>query len=759
VNIRSIKVIVFCCVIVGFIACSTEESTKKNNIVEFTANLSNAEVVAGSTESASGVADFSYDSDNQKLTGNVTISNSSPIAVDIHNAYAGITGAPVFSLIEQSKTTWVLAKDSQLTDQQLLDLQAGRFYVKAQFSDGLVISEIRGQILSDDIEVFSTALKPPKNQSGAGRGYAAITLDTKARSTIVYATVSEFPVNELSIGHIHDILNPTSIAMTLHSESSAIAAIIYRSEPQILSEANINQLRAGRLYINLHSGTAPNLLTELTGAFGYDENDIMVIDIGLSSAEVVASDEGVASGVGQLNIHRQTGGVSGYVQVDSDNIMVDAVHIHDAFAGLEGDIVANVAFSSSDGKHWQVTNNSFLNETQLSALSTGGYYINIHYLDGQVSRAIRGQLLPANIEVFISRLTSESSDASGFVGITLDKTSNNLTIYAQVVTPAAETITLGRLHDHFDPSVVVLDLTKAPLVQTNEVWTAQFNVEPSVVDQLESGLLDITLYSGPETQQVAAMTGSLRDHEDTVNIPVILSNGEVITGSDTSVRATANLMLERHTRVLSGELDLSVDSVAHSVQLHDAYAGSVGEVVVPFQALSNTKWKIADDLILTSQQSAALLVGRYYLNVSFTEASVSNEIRGQVLPSNIDVHLAWLAPPESTISDVWGYAALTLNRDSLQTVVHARVYTDTPEVIVSGHIHSFHDPKIPLIFLTKVASSNTNESVWTTLEGSYLSASSVDRLQEGQLYIHLHRSVNPSIVEATGNFFASQNTN
>ena len=109
----------------------------------FKADLKGSTEVPPTGSAATGSADVTVDTDTKKLSWTVTSSGLSGDAVAAHfhgPAAAGENAGPVVDI------TAAIAKGSaEIRDQQLADLQAGKWYVNIhteKFPDG----EIRGQV-------------------------------------------------------------------------------------------------------------------------------------------------------------------------------------------------------------------------------------------------------------------------------------------------------------------------------------------------------------------------------------------------------------------------------------------------------------------------------------------------------------------------------------------------------------------------------------------------------------------------------------
>jgi hypothetical protein len=112
-------------------------------VVEFKAQLSGAQEVPATDSAGTGTADVTLDTDTKKLTWKVAQQGLSgePTAAHFHGpAAAGENAGPALDISGN-----LAAGTADLTDAQIADLQAGKWYLNvhtAKFPDG----EIRGQV-------------------------------------------------------------------------------------------------------------------------------------------------------------------------------------------------------------------------------------------------------------------------------------------------------------------------------------------------------------------------------------------------------------------------------------------------------------------------------------------------------------------------------------------------------------------------------------------------------------------------------------
>ncbi|MGH8237058.1 MAG: CHRD domain-containing protein [Steroidobacteraceae bacterium] len=162
-------------------------------------------------------------------------------------------------------------------------------------------------------------------------------------------------------------------------------------------------------------------------------NNNPTIAVVLSPAETFPRPASTASGSGDLAFNLINGAVSGGVTVSG--ITATMAHIHQGFAGANGDIVVNFVQSGSDPSRWDAAAGSMLTTAQIDDLLAGGLYVNVHS-SGFPLGEIRAQIQPENIEVVFTAMTANAVvppvtiTADGVAATTIDSNAGNATVHA-----------------------------------------------------------------------------------------------------------------------------------------------------------------------------------------------------------------------------------------------------------------------------------------------------------------------------------------
>ena len=148
----------------------------------------------------------------------------------------------------------------------------------------------------------------------------------------------------------------------------------------------MDALWAGGLYVNVHSNTYQG--GEVRGQLMTD--NITTVWAQMSGMNEVPAVDSMAMGRAALTVNNTTKAVVLHAMT-SDLTDAIAAHIHQGFAGQNGDVVLGLEQDADDMAHWWAMGEFTLD--QMDALWGGGFYVNVHSTSN-ASGEIRGQLIP-----------------------------------------------------------------------------------------------------------------------------------------------------------------------------------------------------------------------------------------------------------------------------------------------------------------------------------------------------------------------------
>ena len=232
----------------GFIAsCSKTETVNPEVAVSSTlatpaelllasSTLSGANEVPAITTTATGNVVGTYDKTSKILSFSVDYAGITPTAWHIHKGAAGTAGGVIFDMGAKFSTPFAFSTPA-LSAAQETDLLAGANYVNLH-SAKAPSGEIRGQLAL----AASTAM---------GSIVGTFNNDTK----ILSVTVNYMGMMPVA-WHIHKGAAGTSGPVIFDMGSSFSNGYTYKSAA--LTTSQVDDLKAGLYYVNIHSAKAPN---------------------------------------------------------------------------------------------------------------------------------------------------------------------------------------------------------------------------------------------------------------------------------------------------------------------------------------------------------------------------------------------------------------------------------------------------------------------------------------------------------------------
>jgi hypothetical protein len=269
----------------------------------------------------------------------------------------------------------------------------------------------------------------PDPVNTAANASATLTLDRATRTLSATLAVDG---TAPTLAHIHagaagsngDVLFP----LTISGNSATLA-------PTVLTQAQLDSLDAGNLYMNVHSADHPG--GEIRGQIAHE-----VFNATLSGAQQTPPVTTTATGVGRLELDPMTRTVTG--EVDFDGVVATMAHVHSGSFGNNGDVLVPLMDHGGHG-HFVVPPNTRLTQTQVDALRAGGLYFNVHSV-ANPNGEMRGQI---GRRVFLASLDGNAgpspsgSAATGTGWVTYDPITRRIEGQLMVAGMAA---TMAHLH-------------------------------------------------------------------------------------------------------------------------------------------------------------------------------------------------------------------------------------------------------------------------------------------------------------------------
>lgn len=433
-------------------------------IVLLFTELSGAQEVPEVTTNASGVAALTLDEAASLMTLHVNTRRFDDAnASHLHSGFAGVDGPVEVGLNQDgSEPSHWLIEEQTLTAGQLAALLDGGTYVNVH-SPAHPGGEIRGQVIPDGILFAFGRLEGgqevPPIDSMAG-GTFAVTVDPDVSTLVAHANTTG--ADDAVAAHLHDGFAGVSgpIAIALAQDAGEVTRWSAVGEP--LTADQLDAIRAGRYYINVHTPANPG--GEVRGQVAPPPVEVLFTNLG--GDQEVPAVASAASGLAASTVDREAGTVTLHLNASgADN--ATASHIHDAYAGQNGPVLIGLAQDPADAGHWSVSGAQF-DADGLAAYLGGRLYVNLH-TPANPGGEIRGQIAPRDIRVLLSAMDGDQvvppvvTAASGTAATTADLASRRFVAFVNasgVDDATSAGISLGGVGEN---GAEVLPLAQTPM--------------------------------------------------------------------------------------------------------------------------------------------------------------------------------------------------------------------------------------------------------------------------------------------------------
>lgn len=341
-------------------------------------NLDEAQAAggAGTGSFASGFGRLDLNAAATELAIQIRHDVAAPIDAHVHLGAPGVSGGVVFpfpSATSPITASWAV----DTTDLQNLFL--GDLYANIH-STPFPAGEIRGQLVRESAR-FAFPLTEAEAAGGAGTGSSAtgfavceLNADQTALSVYVEHTVSS-PID----GHVH-LGAPGVSGPVQFGFSSSVSPI---SETWALGDADIENLLAGNLYINIHSTPFP--AGEIRGQLDREPTSV---SFALDEAQAAACAGTGSSAVGAATAVLKGEAQSMTIALTHDVASPIDAHVHIGAPCVSGPVLFGTGFNSP------VASVGYLATSDVIEFLRGNLYLNVHSTPFPAGE-IRGQLAEA----------------------------------------------------------------------------------------------------------------------------------------------------------------------------------------------------------------------------------------------------------------------------------------------------------------------------------------------------------------------------
>ena len=234
-----------------------------------------------------------------------------------------------------------------------------------------------------------------------------------------------------------------------------------------------------------------------------------------------------------------------------------------------------------------------------------------------------------------------------------------VTITATASASTANGLTVARVDFMLDGSTMIGSATASPYSvawdstkATNGSHTLTATVTDSMNDTGTSAPVAVTV------QNAAALSATM-------------TPSQLFPAPNSTAAGTVQVRVELETGAITARVALQRITPT-GVTLNEGFAGASGRVVFALAPRPAGEWEAPSGALLTAEQTGALLRGGLYV-IATSAAHPRGEIRAQLLPGNVKVAFAELAPTAQAATfgvAADGVAALTVDASAATVTVH-----------------------------------------------------------------------------------------
>jgi hypothetical protein len=404
---------------------------------------------------------------------------------------------------------------------------------------------------------------------------------------------------------------------------------VWEIAERAISEAQLELLKSGGMYINVHTAKFPD--GEIRGQILTD--NFVLATFPISGAQEVPAVSTEAFGDGYAVINTDNFDVH-LVAVTSGVELATMAHIHTGRIGNNGGVLVDLVQSAEHLGTWATPENTRIDEETLAVLASGGHYVNIH-TPAHPSGELRGQILTDNFVLATFELSgaqevpSVATTASGD-GYALINT-EDFSVELVALTEGVENATMAHIHTGRvgENGGVLVDLQQVTSEPGKWVTPAETVINAEILAVLASGGHYVNVHT--PAHPAGELRGQIISASDYVLFAFPLSGEQEVPAVDTNARGDGYALVRLTDFAL--ELNVLTTGVANATaaHVHTGAAGENGPVLVGLERDEEdaNRWVIPADTQLTQSIFDVLAAGGHYVNVH-TPAFPDGEIRGQI---------------------------------------------------------------------------------------------------------------------------------
>lgn len=362
---------------------------------------------------------------------------------------------------------------------------------------------------------------------------------------------------------------------------------------------------------------------------GSMDPDTVAFAVAANGMQEIPATDSTATASGTLTLDQDSGELTG--SVSAADITVDAAHLHEAFAGANGDVIITL---DVDGETISVPDSTVLTADQQAALTAGSWYLNVHSPENPAGE-IRAQLAPDGISVLqvaldgSNEVPTVTSAGTGTAYLTVNEISGATVI--NVITTGLTTPTAAHLHRGFAGSNgdVLYPLVQDTAEVGNFSSSADTVLLAAELDSFSSGGTYVNVHSDENP------AGELRGQVLPVGVSLLsatLTGEQEVPPVTTTALGMGVVTLNENDGTMTAVVTVAEAPTANAGHIHEAAVGVNGDIVIPLTQSEDDAGNFSVSAVsVTTAQINTLIAGGMYFNIHTPENS-GGEIRGQIEP-------------------------------------------------------------------------------------------------------------------------------
>jgi uncharacterized protein YuzE len=338
-----------------------------------------------------GIGSFTVNRSTGDLSCSITVTGLSGAAnaAHIHGGFAGINGGIIVGLDADGTVVgkFNVPAATVLSAPNLATFLAGGMYVNAHTvaNPG---GEVRAQIVPGGVDLVRCTVTgdfevPPVSTTSSGVSYT--TVNTTTGAVVVNARTSGF--TDANAAHLHQAFAGLNGGIIVPLAQTGVAGTDLWEASATLTAPQLAGFLAGEVYVNVHTPGNPGgqIRSQVV------PKDISVLRFGLDGTQEVPAVPTIASAIGYVTVNTVTRAIAANART-SNLTGANAVHVHQAAAGVNGGVIVPLTQPDSAGTPQLWAGTGTLTAPQLTAFLADQTYVNVHtatYPNGE----IRGQIV------------------------------------------------------------------------------------------------------------------------------------------------------------------------------------------------------------------------------------------------------------------------------------------------------------------------------------------------------------------------------